>query len=140
MQSDPNLGEEELRRFRELTDPLSLREAAEAVGVSHGTIQRLRAGDWEYLHPKTRRKVLVFVKERAAAYNGREPEQESLNLLGADFDQLAKYIEGVPSTDPEEARLRKLDVLEGLRRVFSAYGPVPGAWYRLKEMVEKGEL
>ena len=40
----------------------------------------------------------------------------------------------------EDAKLRKLDALEGLRRFYSATGVVPDWWFSLREQVEAGEL
>lgn len=114
------------------------REIARAARKSPGWITQFLDGATPYA--ATLDELEEGLNRLDAGEGGGQPDQEALNLLGADFDQLAKYIGGVPASDPVEARLRKLDVLEGLRRVFSAYGPVPGSWYRLKEMVEKGEL
>ena len=41
---------------------------------------------------------------------------------------------------PGEERLRKLDALEGLRRMLTARGALPGWWYTLRERVERDEL
>jgi hypothetical protein len=57
--------------FLEVTDDYSLREAARAIAVAHGTVQRWRSGEWKKLHPDTKRAIEYFL-------NDRGPEGESM--------------------------------------------------------------
>jgi transcriptional regulator with XRE-family HTH domain len=54
------------------------------------------------------------------------------------FDAVARFVGGIAPAGEE--RLRKLDALEGLRRMLTARGPLPGWWYDLRARVENGEL
>lgn len=38
--------------------------------------------------------------------------------------------------DPDEHRLRRLDAMEGIKRLLAAEGRVPGWWYRLQKEIE----
>lgn len=53
------------------------------------------------------------------------------------LDRVARFLEGIAPAGEE--RLRKLDALEGLRRMLTARGVLPGWWYALHERVERGE-
>jgi hypothetical protein len=54
------------------------------------------------------------------------------------FDIVVKYLGGIGPRGQERAR--KLDALEGLRRMLTARGPLPDSWYLAKERVENGEI
>lgn len=54
------------------------------------------------------------------------------------FDLVVKYLGGIGPRGQERAR--KLDALEGLRRMLTARGPLPDSWYLAKERVENGEI
>jgi transcriptional regulator with XRE-family HTH domain len=56
----------------------------------------------------------------------------------ASFDAVARFVEGIGPAGQE--KLRKLDALEGLRRMLTARGTLPDWWYLLKERVENGAL
>lgn len=56
----------------------------------------------------------------------------------ASFDAVARFVEGIGPAGQE--KLRKLDALEGLRRMLTARGTLPDWWYLLKERVENGGL
>lgn len=53
-------------------------------------------------------------------------------------DAMARFLEAIGP--PGEAALRKLDALEGLRRMLTAGGVLPDWWYELREAVEEGRL
>jgi transcriptional regulator with XRE-family HTH domain len=55
----------------------------------------------------------------------------------ASFPHVVRYLEGIGPHGQERAR--KLDALEGLRRMLTARGALPDWWYLLKERVENGE-
>jgi hypothetical protein len=56
----------------------------------------------------------------------------------ASLDTVARFVEGI--APPGQERLRKLDALEGLRRMLTARGVLPAWWYVLREKVENGQL
>jgi hypothetical protein len=67
-----------------------------------------------------------------------EPEVAAAHDVFASLDAVARFVEGMGA--PGEERLRKLDALEGLRRMLTARGVLPGWWYELRDRVEGGEL
>lgn len=71
----------------------------------------------------------------AAPEEERGPEAED---LFASSDSVARFLGGIGPKGQE--RLRKLDALEGLRRMLTARGVLPDWWYRLRDRVENGEL
>jgi transcriptional regulator with XRE-family HTH domain len=73
----------------------------------------------------------------AGALEGVDPGDAALELFGS-LDRLVRYVEGV--APPGQATLRKLDALEGLRRLLTARGPLPDWWHLLRERVESGAL
>ena len=54
------------------------------------------------------------------------------------FVKILRRVSG--SGNAQNAKLRKLDALEGLRRFYSATGVVPDWWFSLQEQVEAGEM
>ncbi|HEX8694866.1 MAG TPA: helix-turn-helix transcriptional regulator [Longimicrobium sp.] len=64
-------------------------------------------------------------------------EREAEDLFGS-FDAMVRFVGGIAPAGEE--RLRKLDALEGLRRMLTARGVLPGWWYDLRDRVESGEL
>ena len=68
---------------------------------------------------------------------GGEPEGEAQELF-ASFDAIARFVGGIGPAGQE--KLRKLDALEGLRRMLTARGLLPDWWYDLRDRVENGEL
>jgi transcriptional regulator with XRE-family HTH domain len=73
--------------------------------------------------------------EGAAAEAG--PEQAGAEDVFASLDAVARFVEGIGPAGQE--RHRKLDALEGLRRMLTARGILPDWWYELRERVENGE-
>ena len=54
------------------------------------------------------------------------------------FDAVVRFMGGIGA--PGDERLRKLDALEGLRRMLTARGALPDWWYLLRERAEQGTL
>ncbi|HEX6750158.1 MAG TPA: helix-turn-helix transcriptional regulator [Longimicrobium sp.] len=54
------------------------------------------------------------------------------------LEAMAPFVAAI--APPGGERLRKLDVLEGLRRMLTARGALPGWWYQLHARVEEGAL
>ena len=54
------------------------------------------------------------------------------------FDAVVRFLGGIAPGGRE--KLRKLDALEGLRRMLSARGALPSWWYELRDSVENEEL
>ena len=65
------------------------------------------------------------------------PEDPSTGEL-VSHGGIARFLEAIapPGGEP----LRKLDALDGLRRMLTARGALPGWWYELRERVENGRL
>lgn len=70
--------------------------------------------------------------DAAQAWDGPAAE------LFASFDGLVRYLGGI--APPGQSRLRKLDAVEGLRRLLAARGALPDWWFELRERVESGRL
>jgi hypothetical protein len=66
-----------------------------------------------------------------------EPEQASAEDVFASLDAVTRFVEGIGPAGQE--RHRKLDALEGLRRMLTARGVLPDWWYALRDRVENGE-
>lgn len=81
----------------------------------------------------------ILAGEEGGAGEPREgaPEAEAEELF-ASFDTVARFLGGIGPAGQE--RFRKLDALEGLRRMLTARGMLPDWWYRLRDRVENGEL
>ena len=66
-----------------------------------------------------------------------EPEQAGAEDVFASLDGVTRFVEGIGPAGQE--RHRKLDALEGLRRMLTARGILPDWWYALRDRVENGE-
>lgn len=90
---------------------------------------------------------LAWLRYGAGAPDGAEPEPAAAgpeDLLAAEdlfrhFEGLVRRMGGA-DVAPEELRLRKLDVVEGLTRLHAAQGTVPGWVYDLKGRILRDEL
>jgi hypothetical protein len=73
--------------------------------------------------------------------NGGSPEADELAAedLFRHFEGMVRRMGGA-EVAPEELRLRKLDVVEGLTRLYAAQGTVPGWVYDLKGRILRDEL
>jgi transcriptional regulator with XRE-family HTH domain len=65
------------------------------------------------------------------------PEREAEDLFSS-FDAMVRFLGGIAPAGQE--KLRKLDALEGLRRMLTARGMLPDWWYALRDRVEADEL
>jgi transcriptional regulator with XRE-family HTH domain len=65
-------------------------------------------------------------------------EETGTGDVFASLDHVARFVEGI--APPGQERLRKLDALEGLRRMLTARGALPDWWYPLRERVENGQV
>lgn len=137
-----------LRTVRERAG-LSREELAARVGVHAGSIARWETGG-AAPHAYTLERIAELcgvtaewirtgrggaAETEASGDAGVEREAED---LFASLDAVVRFVEGMGPAGQE--RLRKLDALEGLRRMLSAGGVLPGWWYQLRERVENGDL
>jgi transcriptional regulator with XRE-family HTH domain len=136
-----------LRRVREGLG-LDRTQLAERLGVHPGSIARWETGgsvahryyleriaDWADVSPEW---ILNGEgEETAEAAREETPEAETEDVF-ASLDAVTRFLGGMGSAGQE--RLRKLDALEGLRRMLTARGMLPDWWYRLREQVESGDL
>lgn len=74
----------------------------------------------------------------AASVDAMDGEPAEAGDVFASLDAVARFVEGIAPAGQE--KLRKLDALEGLRRMLTARGTLPAWWYALREKVENGEL
>lgn len=129
---------------------LSREELGARVGVHPGSIARWETGG-SVPHAYTLERIAeacgasaewIRAGEGAGTDDGggttEDTRQGDADELFASFDAVAKFVEGMAPRGEE--RLRKLDALEGLRRMLTASGRLPSWWYQLKERVENGEL
>lgn len=65
-------------------------------------------------------------------------DQADAEEVFASLDAVTRFLGGIAPAGEE--RLRKLDALEGLRRMLTARGTLPDWWYQLRERVEGDEL
>ncbi|HEX2188979.1 MAG TPA: helix-turn-helix transcriptional regulator [Longimicrobiaceae bacterium] len=137
-----------LRRVRERLG-WDRTELADKLGVHPGSIARWETGgsvphryhleriaEWGDVDPNW----IVTGEEQGA---GDEPastrgEEEDAEELFASFDSIARFLGGIGPAGQE--KLRKLDALEGLRRMLTAKGLLPDWWYELRDRIEGDEL
>lgn len=70
--------------------------------------------------------------------DGSDREMASTSDVFGSLDAVARFLGGI--APPGEERLRKLDAMEGLRRMLTARGALPDWWYQLRERVEANEV
>ena len=133
------------RRLREAREKTGMDrpQLAERLGVHSGSIARWETGGSV---------PLPYHVERIAEWAGvdaewlrhgtAEPRAEGVEREGqelfASFDAVVRFLGGIGPAG--EARARKLDALEGLRRMLTARGTLPDWWYELREQVEGDEV
>ena len=136
------------RRLRETREKLGLDRPAlaERLKVHPGSIARWETGGsapldyhldrvaaWADVDPAwLRGEDSAARAETRAALPG-----EAVDLF-ASLDAMARFVEGIGA--PGEERLRKIDALEGLRRMLTARGLLPDWWYTLRDRVEADEI
>lgn len=68
-----------------------------------------------------------------------ESDQLAAEQLFRHFEGMVRRMGGA-GVAPEELKLRKLDVVEGLSRLYAAQGAIPGWVYELKGRILRDEL
>jgi transcriptional regulator with XRE-family HTH domain len=123
---------------------LEREELASRVGVHSGSIARWETGG-SIPHAYTMERIAEACAASADwIRTGGEPAAEPATAQAdagdvfASLDTVARFVEGIAPAGQE--RLRKLDALEGLRRMLTARGVLPAWWYELREKVENGRL
>lgn len=141
------------RRIRALRERLGWdrEELARRVGVHAGSIARWETGG-AVPHAYTLERIAELggttgewlrtgsaesAPAAEAVAEDVSEEREAEDPLGSP-DAMARFVGGIAPAGEE--RLRKLDALEGLRRMLTARGLLPGWWYDLRERVENREL
>ncbi|HEX2091815.1 MAG TPA: helix-turn-helix transcriptional regulator [Longimicrobiaceae bacterium] len=122
-------------------------ELAERLGIHPGSIARWETGgsvphryhleriaEWGGVESEW---ILTGHDPAAADEPASGPESEAEELF-ASLDAVARFLGGIGPAGQE--KLRKLDALEGLRRMLTAKGLLPGWWYQLRDRVERDEL
>jgi transcriptional regulator with XRE-family HTH domain len=127
-------------------------ELADKLGVHPGSIARWETGgsvphryhveriaEWGDVDPDW----LLSGREagegesEAAPHAGDGGEGQAGEMF-ASLDSIARFVGGIGPAGQE--KLRKLDALEGLRRMLTARGLLPDWWYELRDRVEGDEL
>ncbi len=135
-----------LRRVREKLG-WDRNELAERLAIHPGSIARWETGgsvphryhldriaEWGDVDPEW---LLSGESPGAPEEADAAPEQETEDLFSS-LDAVARFLGGIGPAGQE--RLRKLDALEGLRRMLTAKGRLPDWWYQLRDRVESDEL
>lgn len=145
------------RRLREAREQIGIDrpQLAERLGVHSGSIARWETGgsvpipyhleriaEWAGVDPRWIRHGSAGRGASAGngsgeAGAGREVEAEAEDLFRS-LDAMAKFLGGIGPAGEE--KLRKLDALEGLRRMLTARGILPDWWYALRDRVENDEV
>lgn len=137
------------RRLREAREAMGMDRPALAarLGVHSGSIARWETGGSVPLPYHLERVAewsgvdLAWLQgggaEPRPAESAAAPAGEAADLFSS-FDAMARFVEGIGR--PGEERHRKVDALEGLRRMLTARGLLPDWWYTLRERVEADEL
>jgi transcriptional regulator with XRE-family HTH domain len=142
------------RRLREarMAAGLSREVLGEELQVHTGSIARWETGG-AVPHPFHLQRIAELTHTSPAwlQYGGKEGKPaprrraagrsescpEVIELLTS-FDTIARFLGGLGP--PGDERPRKLDALEGYRRMISTVGAVPAWWYDVKEKVERDEM
>jgi transcriptional regulator with XRE-family HTH domain len=131
-----------IRRLRERAG-WSRDVLAERLGVHAGSVARWESGGAlpHAYHLERIAELGGVTTEWLRTGKGGEPEEaperEAEDLFSS-FDAMARFLGGIAPAGQE--RLRKLDALEGLRRMLTARGMLPDWWYALRDRVEADEL
>jgi transcriptional regulator with XRE-family HTH domain len=129
-------------------------QLAEMLGVHSGSIARWETGG-AVPHAYTMERIAELCEassewirtgrgespipddEPEAAEADPPVEAETADVF-ASLDAVTRFVEGIGPAGQE--RLRKLDALEGLRRMLTARGVLPDWWYDLRDRVENAQL
>lgn len=125
----------------------SREELASRLGVHAGSIARWETGG-SIPHAYTLERIAELAGGTAEWIRtgrgaggvdggGARIEAEAEDLFSS-LDAVTRFVEGMGPAGQET--LRKLDALEGLRRMLTARGRLPSWWYDLRERVENGRL
>lgn len=138
-----------LRRVRE-AQGWERGELADRLGVHPGSIARWETGgsvphryhleriaEWADVSPDW----ILTGEEEGDTETGEQAAEAAdagAEDVFANFDTVVRFLGGIGPAGQE--KFRKLDALEGLRRMLTAGGLLPDWWYRLRDRVENGEI
>jgi transcriptional regulator with XRE-family HTH domain len=134
------------RRLRQAREAMGLDRPAlaERLGVHSGSIARWETGGSVPLPYHLERIAgwagvdAAWLREGDGEGGARAPVEREGEDLFSSFDAVVRFLGGIGPAG--EARARKLDALEGLRRMLTARGALPDWWYELRDGVERDEL
>ncbi|HEU4556713.1 MAG TPA: helix-turn-helix transcriptional regulator [Longimicrobium sp.] len=125
-------------------------ELARRLGVHAGSIARWESGG-AVPHGYTVRRIAELAgttpewlrtgQDGKATPSAGEAEKLRAVPPGDPFvsdTAVAGFLAGI--APPGQESLRKLDALDGLRRMLTARGALPGWWYSMRQRVETGKL
>lgn len=123
-------------------------ELADRLGVHPGSIARWETGgsvphryhleriaEWGDVDPEW---IVTGRSPDGDGETGEVPAESGAEEVFGSLDSVARFLGGIGPAGRE--RLRKLDALEGLRRMLTARGLLPDWWYHLRDRVERDEL
>lgn len=127
-------------------------ELADKLGVHPGSIARWETGgsvphryhleriaEWGDVDPEW---LLTGAGAGGAGEEPAPPADDGAHgeagEMFASLDSIARFVGGIGPAGQE--KLRKLDALEGLRRMLTARGLLPDWWYELRDRVESDAL
>ncbi len=123
-------------------------ELARRLGVHAGSVARWESGG-AVPHAWTVRRIAELAgttpewltageDAEASAGDGGAGEEVRVKTNPFTLEAMAPFVAAI--APPGGERLRKLDALEGMRRMLTARGALPGWWYQLQARVEEGGL
>lgn len=128
-------------------------QLAEMLGVHSGSIARWETGG-AVPHAYTMERIAELCEassewirtgrgespipdDEPEAVEAEAPLEAETADVFASLDAVTRFVEGIGPAGQE--RLRKLDALEGLRRMLTARGVLPDWWYDLRDRVENAQ-
>ncbi|HSU13000.1 helix-turn-helix transcriptional regulator [Longimicrobium sp.] len=118
-------------------------ELARRLGVHAGSIARWETGG-AMPHGYTVQRIAELggtTAEWVRTGHGRAAAPREAEAGDTPFpspDAISRFLGAI--APPGGEKLRKLDALDGLRRMLTARSTLPDWWYQLKEAVERGKL
>lgn len=105
--------------------------------VTADDMSRWRRGEWKRISSPKRRAITGFLEQREETTT--TPDEQKAEDLFHHFEGMIRQMGGT-GADPEELVLRKLDAVEGIRRLYAATTGIPEWVYGMERRIKRGEL